>query len=155
VAELVPPTEIMSRSREKEALIAELEAQRSRVGNDLDGLGDSLDFQQRFQDSVREHPGWWIGGGLAAGMILSRLMVTSRPREKGKDEPKKSSFRPSPAFFGLLGIAAKEIIRFSTPTLKQVASEQLEKWINERRSPSTENGAEPQEITEEDPINHV
>ena len=155
MAELLSPAENMSRSKEKEALIAELEAQRSRVGDDLGGLGDSLDFQQRFRDSVREHPGWWVGGGLAAGMILSRLMLTSRPRKKGKDDPKKAGLRPSPAFFGLLGIAAKEIIRLSTPTLKQVASEQLEKWINERRHPSRETGAEPQEITEEDPINHV
>ena len=116
----------MKSSTEHNELIAELERNRAQVSGDLAEFGESVNFSHRFQDSVREHPAWWIGGGVLGGIILSRLLIPQGRRGEEKGKSLKSS-----AFLGLLGFAAKEILRFSTPALKQAAGHQLEKWMTE------------------------
>lgn len=118
----------MKNSRDRKAIIAELERNRARVAGDLAELGGALNVNRRFQESVRRHPGWWIGGGIVAGMVFSRLPV---PRLRGRRGEKGKVSRGLP-FLGLLGFTVREILRLSTPALTRAATDRLEQWMTER-----------------------
>lgn len=125
----------MSSVSDRKTLIADLEKNRIRVADDLAEFGESVNLTHRFKDSVREHPAWWIGGGVLGGIVLSRLLAS-----QGHSRSENGKSKKSPIFLGLLGIAAKEILRISTPALKQAAGQHLEQWITDRSpQPTGEN----------------
>ncbi|MCB1234172.1 MAG: hypothetical protein KDM91_03790 [Verrucomicrobiae bacterium] len=126
----------MNRQTDKEAALARLEETRRALSDDLSGLGGAVNVPRRFQDAVRRHPAWWIGGGVAAGVVLSALLRPSGRRRKRDEGGKNGAGLMRPMFLGLLGFAGKQILRLSAPALKQVAEAEVERWLANRSAAS-------------------
>lgn len=127
---------------ERQRLLREIEASRRRLAGDLSGFGHAVNLRERLHQSVSRHPAWWLGGGLLAGWALSKLVAPGRRRPGAKTGADLAGAARHSLFLGLLGLAAKQILRLSEPALKRLAQQEIERWLL-ARSPRT--GAAPPE----------
>ena len=110
-------------------IVARLAVAREELSRELGNLSDRMNVSRRLQTSFQEHPAWWIGGGIAAGWILSRLLG----RNSGSKTTSANSLSKT-LVLGLMGTAAKEIISGIAPTLKDFALSEFQRWSNQRPS---------------------
>ncbi len=127
---------------ERARLRRELADSRRRLSGEVVDLGHAVDVRERLRDAVRRHPAWWIGGGLIGGVLLANLLRGSRKNsDKGTTELSRSV--KSSLFLGLLGIAGKQILRLTEPTLKRYAQREIERWMESRHVGGPDNGTSP------------
>jgi hypothetical protein len=128
-----PLTRKPSPAEERSRLLAEIEASRRRLAGNLSEFGHAVNVRERIGDAIGRHPALWIGGALAAGLVLAKAVLPSRRRRlsAGDDHGAVTAAKRS-LFLGLLGFAGKQILRLSEPTLKRLAQQEIERWSQNR-----------------------
>ncbi|MBL9151717.1 MAG: hypothetical protein JNK37_04515 [Verrucomicrobiales bacterium] len=128
-----PSSRKLSPPDERARLLREIEASRRRLAGELDGLGQAVNVRDRLAASVRRHPGRWLGGGLLAGILLSRtLLPTRRSRRDRIADSSMATAAQRSLFLGLLGFAGKQILRLSEPALTRLARQEIDRWTRGR-----------------------
>jgi len=77
-----------SQNPEIQALISRSQSARENLGNAAERLQSALNAPARMRDSMRSHPGRWLAGATASGLVASRLFL--RRRKPAKIIRKKS-----------------------------------------------------------------
>lgn len=113
----------LSEKAQIEQLIRLSEAARSCLGQEAAALRKRLDFPARVRDSLASHPGGWMFGSLASGLLASFLI---RGRSRAAAPRSKGVFS---ALLGLTLTAAK-------PLAKVWLANQLKDWLT-RPQPSS------------------
>lgn len=132
-----PPPRKLSPTDERARLLREIESSRRRLAGDLNGLGQAVNVRDRVLASVRQHPARWIGGGLLAGLVLSRTLLPGRRSRRDRlAEAGMAQAAKRSLFLGLLGFAGKQILRLSEPALTRLARQEIERWTRERPAPT-------------------
>lgn len=101
------------------------------------GLSDtrrSVDFSSRIEASVKKNLLWWIGGSLAAGIVISSATGRSSEHRESGDKDRKTGVSLNPFFKSLLKLGGL-LLSFSGPLLKTfLTREVLEILSNQDRT---------------------
>lgn len=128
-----PLTRKSSPADERGRLLAEIEASRRRLAGNLSEFGHAMNVRERISEAVRRHPALWIGGAVAAGLLIAKAVIPSRlSRRSARDDHSAVTAAKRSFFLGLLGFAGKQILRFSEPALKRLAQREIERWSQNR-----------------------
>ena len=73
---------------EIQALILRASIARAHLGNSVDSLRGRLNAKSLLNESIRSHPGLWLAGASATGLLASRVLL---PRRRKPARPKKNS----------------------------------------------------------------
>ncbi|MDC0258925.1 hypothetical protein OAK43_01695 [Verrucomicrobiales bacterium] len=138
----------MKPNPEKEALLRSLETSRRQISGDVGEVGHRLNVPERFRQSVSENSFKWIGGCIAVGVAMAIVSPAFFRRRPSKAEKTKRGIMGT-AFLGLIGIAGKQILRASLPSIQKVAQDGLQQWYVTRFGDMPEN-AQPPEMNIED-----
>lgn len=110
----------MARSAEhdKQALVAELAAARTRLSAAGDALRQSLDVPSRAKESFQRHRPAWLGSAAIVGFVLSKL-----PSRKKTIIVERATGKVLGAAgkLGAIFSAAKFVLNFASPLLSEVA----------------------------------
>lgn len=117
--------------RDRAEIVARLAAARRDLSQDLGQLSERLNVSRRIQTSFQRHPAWWIGGGLLAGWVVSKIL--SRPARPGAVV--KNSLGKT-VVLGLMGTVAKEIMLQFAPALQELAMKQWRAWSGQGTHPT-------------------
>lgn len=123
-----PTTPTLSK---RELLIAKLDQSRLQINQDASQLGDILNVSRKLEATFHAYRYWWIGGGIVAGLLAAKNLLTPfRSSSSTSDHEKKSASNRNGTLFGLLGIAGKQIIRLSKPVLRKAVEKEFEQWLS-------------------------
>ncbi len=113
----------------RQELIAALNQSRNRLTRDAAMLGDALNVSRKLEASFHTYRYWWIGGGLLAGLVMAKSLLFPLHSKPEPADTEKPSPTRSHTLLGLLGIAGKQIIRWSKPALRKAMEKEVEQWV--------------------------
>ncbi len=113
----------------REQLIAKLDQSRLQINRDASQLGDILNVSRKLEASFHAYRYWWIGGGVLAGLLVAKNLLSPFRSSSASDHEEKPPSDRKGTLFGLLGIAGKQIIRLSKPVLRKAVEKEFEQWF--------------------------
>lgn len=107
-----------STSPDKDAILTELAAARSRLSKAGGALRTTLDVSSRAKESFQRHRPTWLGGAALLGLVLSKL-----PTRRKTVFVERATGKPigAAAKLGFLWPAAKLAFDFAMPVVSELA----------------------------------
>jgi len=97
---------------EPDELKRHMAEQRQRIDQSLNELGNQFETATDWKTYVRQHPWWALGGGFAAGLLLSGLSGSSKVMSSGTRVSRETGMlaqRIDNLFGAALGIASDAV----------------------------------------------
>lgn len=107
---------------EIQALIERASLARANLGNSVNSLRDKLNAKALLRRSIRSHPGGWLAGATATGLLTSRILI---PRRTKAAHSKKSSH---PVLFFIL----RTVSNIAMPAVKIWLLTQIKSYLMRR-----------------------
>ncbi|MDF1858668.1 MAG: hypothetical protein P1U87_00560 [Verrucomicrobiales bacterium] len=121
----------MKAQTERERLLEEVHRSRSELQGGLSDTRKAVDFSSRIEASMKKNLLWWIGGSLAAGIVIASATGRSSEDQEAGGKNRKTGISSNAFFKSLLKLGGL-LLSFSGPLLKTFLTREILEILTNR-----------------------